>query len=93
MSGGEERRNSSDKILELYELLMCDEDDLPIDSRRVFEIILDLFAHNFDLMSPLIHVDENHSRNILQLLIDCLDDNESLFMVEFFVQNRDYPKK
>lgn len=64
-------------------------------TRHLFEIILQLFAQDYDIMAPFTGgIDDPHSRNILQFILDQLDDEEDyLFLVEFIVQNRDYPKK
>lgn len=79
-------------------------------ARHVFEVILQLFAQDFDIMAPFAAtsastaIDDAHTRNILQFLLDNINniidgtsgrdhEAEFLFLVEFIVQNRDYPKK
>jgi hypothetical protein len=59
---------------------------------QIFELIVQLFAQDYDIMSPM-PIDGELSRNILQLVLDKLDDTNYICIVEFIVQNRDYPKK
>ena len=60
------------------------------DSFKVFELLLYLFAQNLDLMSPIS--DDEHSRNILQTALISMDEIHHLYLIDFLVQNRDYPR-
>ncbi|CAF0728831.1 unnamed protein product [Brachionus calyciflorus] len=55
-----------------------------------FDFLIKIFAQNIDLLQPV--PGDEKSRNILQLLLENFDESDSLLIIDFLIQNRDFPK-